>query len=95
MRRSTLHSAVMEVGLFYEKGWSRDRIARFTFRLQRRRQRAMRSAQAQAIGPMVPGLMASFAIDGEATAIPIEVTEAAPIAEAAEQDAVATPVASV
>ena len=84
----------MEVGLFYEKGWSRDRIARFTFRLQRRRLRAMRSAQAQAIGPMVPGLMASFAIDGEATAIPVEVSEAAPVAEVSDQEAMAAPVAS-
>lgn len=40
MTRTSLRSAVMEVGLFYQKGWSADRIARFTFRLHRRRLRA-------------------------------------------------------
>jgi hypothetical protein len=44
MTRTSLRSAVMEVGLFYEKGWSVDRIARFTFRLHRRRLRALDEA---------------------------------------------------
>ena len=44
MARSALHSAVLEVGLFYEKGWSPERIARFTSRLQRRRRRAEEAA---------------------------------------------------
>jgi hypothetical protein len=40
MKRKALHSAVMEVGLYFQKGWSVDHIAWFTHRLQRRRQRA-------------------------------------------------------
>jgi hypothetical protein len=44
MTRTALRSAVLEVGLFYEKGWSPERIARFTFRLQRRRRRAAEAA---------------------------------------------------
>ncbi len=44
MTRTSLRSALMEVGLFYEKGWSVDRIARFMFRLQRRRLRALDAA---------------------------------------------------
>ena len=44
MTRTSLRSAVMEVGLFYQKGWSVDRIARFTFRLHRRRVRALDAA---------------------------------------------------
>jgi hypothetical protein len=44
MTAKSLHSAVMEVGLYYQKGWSTDHIARFTFRLHRRRLRAQESA---------------------------------------------------
>ncbi|MDQ2934711.1 MAG: hypothetical protein M3R49_06970 [Chloroflexota bacterium] len=44
MTRTSLRSAVMEVGLFYQKGWSVDRIARFTFRLHHRRLRALDEA---------------------------------------------------
>jgi hypothetical protein len=40
MMHKALRSAVMEVGLYYQKGWSVDHIAWFTHRLQRRRQRA-------------------------------------------------------
>jgi hypothetical protein len=40
MTRKALHSAVLEVGLYFQKGWSVDHIAWFTHRLQRRRQRA-------------------------------------------------------
>jgi hypothetical protein len=34
----------MEVGLYYQKGWSTDHISRFTFRLNRRRIRAQEAA---------------------------------------------------
>jgi hypothetical protein len=44
MKAKSIHSAVMEVGLYYQKGWSADHIARFTFRLNRRRLRAQESA---------------------------------------------------
>ena len=44
MTAKSLRSAVMEVGLHYQKGWSTDHIARFTFRLNRRRLRAQESA---------------------------------------------------
>lgn len=44
MTRTVLHSAVLEVGLFYQKGWSTERIATFTFRLRRRRRRATEAA---------------------------------------------------
>jgi hypothetical protein len=44
MTRTVLRSAVLEVGLFYQKGWSPERIAAFTFRLQRRRRRAAEAA---------------------------------------------------
>ena len=40
MMHKALRSAVLEVGLYYQKGWSVDHIAWFTHRLQRRRQRA-------------------------------------------------------
>ncbi len=63
MRNGAAHSAVLEVRLFYEKGWSRERIARFTFGLQRRRLRAIRVRQAPVRGPMIPGLMAAFEIE--------------------------------
>lgn len=59
MTSRALHSAVLEVGLFYEKRWSEDRIARFTDRLNRRRLREQkaaaraRAAQAPAERPMV------------------------------------------
>ena len=54
MRNGAIHSAVLEVRLFYEKGWSRERIARFTFGLQRRRLRAIRVRQAPVRGPIIP-----------------------------------------
>jgi hypothetical protein len=63
MRNGAIHSAVLEVRLFYEKGWSQERIARFTFGLQRRRLRAIRVRQAPVRGPMIPGLMAAFEIE--------------------------------
>jgi hypothetical protein len=44
MTAKSLRSAVMEVGLYYQKGWSTDHIARFTFRLSRRRLRAQEFA---------------------------------------------------
>lgn len=44
MTHKAVHSAVLEVGLHYQKGWSVDRIARFTFRLHRRRLRAQEEA---------------------------------------------------
>ena len=40
MTRKALHSALLEVGLFYQRGWSQDRIAWFAHRLRRRRIRA-------------------------------------------------------
>lgn len=75
MRQAALHSAVLEVRLYYEKGWSRGRIAKFAFGLQRRRLRAIRARQRDtASGPMIPGLMAAFEIEPavESTAVPIE-----------------------
>lgn len=73
MRNGAIHSAVLEVRLFYEKGWSRERIARFTFGLQRRRLRAIRVRQAPVRGPMIPGLMAAFEIEPSTdTPIPVE-----------------------
>jgi hypothetical protein len=44
MTRKALRSAVLEVGLYYQKGWSVDHIAWFTFRLHRRRLRAREEA---------------------------------------------------
>ncbi len=44
MRHKALHSAVLEVGLHYQKGWSVDHIAHFTYHLQRRRLRAQEQA---------------------------------------------------
>ena len=44
MTPRTLRSAMLEVGLHYQKHWSVDRIARFTFRLRRRRIRADEAA---------------------------------------------------
>ena len=44
MKRKALRSAVLEVGLYYQKGWSVDRIAWFTFHLHRRRLRAREEA---------------------------------------------------
>ncbi len=44
MTRRTLHSAVLEVGLFYEKRWPKDRIAWFTQHLTRRRLREQAAA---------------------------------------------------
>ena len=43
MTPRSLHSAVLEVGLHYQKRWSVDEIARFTFRLKRRRLRAQKA----------------------------------------------------
>ncbi len=44
MTRKALHSAILEVGLYYQRGWSVDHIAWFTFRLHRRRLRAREEA---------------------------------------------------
>lgn len=44
MTPRSLRSAVLEVGLYYQKGWSTDHIARFTFRLHRRRLQAQEAA---------------------------------------------------
>ena len=77
MGNGALHSAVLEVRLFYEKGWSRERIARFTSRLNRRRLRAIRARQArEAFGPMIPGLMAPFEIGAAPDATPQAAAEA-------------------
>jgi hypothetical protein len=55
MTRRSLHSAVLEVGLYYEKRWSVDEIARFTFRLKRRRLRAeKRAARARRAARPIP-----------------------------------------
>ena len=62
MTRTALRSAVLEVGLFYEKGWSPERIARFTFRLQRRRRRAEEAA--------ARADQAAHRLDGEWLAVP-------------------------
>jgi hypothetical protein len=77
MRNGALHSAVLEVRLYYEKGWTRDRSARFTFRLNRRRLRAIRARQVrEAFGPMIPGLMAPFEIGARPDATPQGAPEA-------------------
>jgi len=54
MTRKTLHSALLEVGLYFEKGWSVDRIARFTYRLRRRRIHADDPAERTSM--VAPGL---------------------------------------
>lgn len=54
MTRKALHSALLEVGLYFEKGWSVDRIARFTYRLRRRRIHADDPAERTSM--VAPGL---------------------------------------
>jgi hypothetical protein len=68
MTRTSLRSAVMEVGLFYQKGWSVDRIARFTFRLHRRRLRALDAAalaRTTALASNGQGPSVAYQIDAE------------------------------
>ena len=56
MTPKTLRSAVLEVGLHYQKRWSVDRIARFTYRLNRRRIRAEEAAaRASRAASQAPG----------------------------------------
>ena len=55
MTARSLHSAVLEVGLHYQKRWSVDEIARFAFRLKRRRLRAEKAtARARRVAHPVP-----------------------------------------
>lgn len=66
MTRKALHSAMLEVGLYFEKGWSADHIARFTFRLHRRRIRAQEEAGRARIAARAPEaerLMVTYPIE--------------------------------
>lgn len=65
MTRRALHSAVLEVGLFFQKGWSVDHIARFTFLLHHRQLRAQKAAaraQMAARGPQPERLPVAYQI---------------------------------
>lgn len=65
MTRRALRSAVLEVGLFYEKGWPADRIAWFAQHLARRRlreQAAAARAQKTAQAPQAEQPMVAFGI---------------------------------
>ena len=67
MRHKALHSAVLEVGLYYQKGWSVDHIAHFTYHLQRRRLRtqeqAIRARRAAARQQEPERLMVAYQIE--------------------------------
>lgn len=66
MTRKVLYSAILEVGLYYQKGWSVDHIAWFTFRLHRRRLRAREEAaraRRAARAPRAEGLAVPYAIE--------------------------------
>jgi hypothetical protein len=67
MRHKALRSAILEVGLFYQKGWSVDHIAHFTYQLQRRRLRiedqAMRARLAAARQQEPERLMVAYQIE--------------------------------
>lgn len=62
MTPRSLRSAVLEVGLYYQKGWSADHIARFTFRLNRRRIRAQEAtARARKVARQAEARTGGFA----------------------------------
>ena len=63
MTRSVLRSAILEVGLFYEKGWSAERIAKFTYRLRRRRAREAAAHDGHGRGQAGEWLAVPFRID--------------------------------
>ncbi len=65
MTQRALHSAVMEVGLYYQKGWTVDHISWFTFHLQRRRLRAREKAARTR--------WAARASHGQALAVPYQI----------------------